>query len=308
MAIYDVNGNTIDASGIFVNVKSNGAKGDGTTDDAGAIQDALDAIQNTGGTVFFPVGTYLIKTALIFYSNQTLFFDNGATILQGDDMDNLMRAYAVNTWGGYDGTHDCRIIGATFDGGAYEENNALLATVHAKNIVIENCTFKNAYGSWHDLEINSSYNVKIINCDFEGARKTGTGELIQIDYAGNSTVYPWTAKYDSTVCKYVEIRGCFFHDAPVTAIGNHSSAAHKYISIHDNVFDGLTSTDGAIKFVANMHDVDIFDNYFTSCAKGVGYSDGASYYIRGNRFSDCTTAISGSGIAHGNMINGTYTA
>lgn len=49
------------AAGSFFNVKTYGAVGDGVTDDRAAIQAALDAVPSTGGTVFFPVGTYLIS-------------------------------------------------------------------------------------------------------------------------------------------------------------------------------------------------------------------------------------------------------
>ncbi len=46
------------------NVKAYGAKGDGTTDDAAAIQSALTAAVSTLGTVYFPAGTYRVNTEL----------------------------------------------------------------------------------------------------------------------------------------------------------------------------------------------------------------------------------------------------
>lgn len=45
-------------AGPTVNVRNYGAKGDGITNDTGAIQRANDAVANTGGTVHFPAGTY----------------------------------------------------------------------------------------------------------------------------------------------------------------------------------------------------------------------------------------------------------
>ena len=310
MAIYDYTGSMI--SGMpFADVKDYGAKGDGTTDDASAIQSALDSLKNTGGTIFFPVGTYLLKAAVKFYSKQTLWFEDGATILQGAAINNLLRTFCNSTITGYDGVHDCLIYGGTFDGGEYTEDNTLVGTAHAKNIVFERCTFKNAYGAWHDLEINSSYNVKVINCDFEGSRKTGTnGEMLQIDGAGSSTYYPWdSTNMDGTTSKYIDIQGCIFHDSTyVPGIGNHSNMAHKFVRIHDCIFDNITSSRGAINFVSNMTNIDIHDNTFNECTTGIGTS-GATYYIHDNRFVGATTAISGStSVAHGNMINGTYTA
>lgn len=318
MAVYNIHGQRIDTGGtgtgsVFINVVDDfGATGDGTTNDAPALQRALTSAKDTGGIIYFPTGTYKLEEAILFYSNQTLFFENGAVLLQGAEINSLLRAYCESTWTGTNGTHDCVIYGATFDGGSYTTDNTLLATVHAKNIIIENCTFKNAYGSWHDLEINSSYNVKVINCDFEGSRKNSiTGEMIQIDSAASSTGYPWDGvNYDRTTSKFIEIVGCVFHDnndyAP--AIGNHTDAYNAYIRIHDCVFNTLGGTRGCIYLTASVNNVDIYDNTFYNCVTCIGTS-GATYYIHDNRFVGATTAISGSAsVAHANMINGTYTA
>jgi len=43
-----------------VDVKSYGAKGDGTSDDTVAIQAAVDAVKDNGGTIVFPSGTYIV--------------------------------------------------------------------------------------------------------------------------------------------------------------------------------------------------------------------------------------------------------
>lgn len=61
-------------TGPVINVKAYGAKGDGTTDDASAIQSAVTAaIAAGGGIVFLPSGDYSIDTAiLIAGSNVTI--------------------------------------------------------------------------------------------------------------------------------------------------------------------------------------------------------------------------------------------
>lgn len=291
----------------FVSVKDYGAKGDGVSNDTTAIQDALNALKNTGGTIFFPVGTYKVNAAILFYSNQTLWFESGAVLLQGAAINNLLRTYCESTWTGYTGVHDCLIYGAVFDGGEYEENNTLVGIGHSKNIIFEKCTFRNAYGEWHNLEINSSYNIKVINCDFEGSRKTvQNAEMLQIDGALSTIVYPWTGfAVDQTLSKHIDIEGCIFHDDTVSpAIGNHANAAHQYIRIHDCIFDGLTGSRKAIAFTSSVSDVDIHDNVFIG--GGVG-SSAASYYIHDNRFVDASIAGTAS-IAHGNIIDGVYTA
>lgn len=55
---------------ILINVKSYGAKGDGSTDDTIAIQKAIDKAQSSGGRIFFPDGTYIISDTLLFDSHQ----------------------------------------------------------------------------------------------------------------------------------------------------------------------------------------------------------------------------------------------
>jgi len=49
----------LDRQELRLNVKSFGAAGDGETDDTAAIQAAIDAVPEAGGSVYFPAGTYL---------------------------------------------------------------------------------------------------------------------------------------------------------------------------------------------------------------------------------------------------------
>lgn len=53
--------NYLNSKFVEVNVKDFGAKGDGVTDDSLAIQKAYDFVKDTGGTVFFPRGIYIVS-------------------------------------------------------------------------------------------------------------------------------------------------------------------------------------------------------------------------------------------------------
>ena len=160
------------SSAVF-NVMSYGAKGDGVTDDSSAIQSAIDACHTAGGgVVYFPFGVYLLKSCIYHYNNMTLFFESGATLKRGTSSLRYLLANDIsNTVTGYNGTHDVRIIGATFDGNSSFSTTShidykctLLNTGHAKNISVEDCTFING-NTCHFYEVCGSENVKIIDVE-----------------------------------------------------------------------------------------------------------------------------------------------
>ncbi|MGH7952465.1 MAG: glycoside hydrolase family 28 protein, partial [Limisphaerales bacterium] len=72
------------AAGKIYNVRAYGAKGDGTNLDTVAIQIALDACGQTGGTVLFPPGIYLSQP-LTLRPETTLLLDAGAMLKATDD-------------------------------------------------------------------------------------------------------------------------------------------------------------------------------------------------------------------------------
>ncbi len=71
-------------------VRHFGAVGDGKTFDTAAIQKALDACANTGGTVIFPPGTYLSKP-LTLHSRTSLDLAAGATLQAGTNQSDFMK-------------------------------------------------------------------------------------------------------------------------------------------------------------------------------------------------------------------------
>jgi polygalacturonase len=72
---------TTDLSNNFYNVKSYGAKADGTTVESNAINKAIEAASSAGGgTVYFPPGNYLTGSIRL-KSDICLFLDQGATII-----------------------------------------------------------------------------------------------------------------------------------------------------------------------------------------------------------------------------------
>lgn len=79
----DLQQTDIDGLPVF-DVTGYGADGDGVTDDAGAIQDAVDACAVSGGVVLFPPGVYLLSSAPILppieLTSRMVFSGYGATL------------------------------------------------------------------------------------------------------------------------------------------------------------------------------------------------------------------------------------
>lgn len=98
---------------LVYNVKDYGAAGDGVTDDAAAIQSALNA--GAGKLVYFPAGTYLVGTTLKVPSSTTV---RG----QGRDATTIKRKSGAAIWlmenadRATTGNTDISVSGLTFDG------------------------------------------------------------------------------------------------------------------------------------------------------------------------------------------------
>lgn len=264
----------------FRRVTDFGAKGDGETDDTMAIQSALDE----GGVVCFPAGVYRITQALKFTSNQILLM-TGATILQGAEIDNLIRNDIDALTGAYDGTHDVLIYGGTFDGGTYSTNNALLCICHAQRIVVDSCRFVNGYGRGHEIEVNSSRDITICNSQFSQARRTkgNNTESIQLDAMTAREVYPWQDEgvLDCTPCRHIKIERNVF-DVKNQGIGHHN-----YVAVEDVVIAGN-------QFVGPGSD---------QSSRGVSIPNGSQVSIRGNRFEGLLTGVACTTYIHNSAVS-----
>lgn len=79
IAVGDNDPRVTNVAGLVFNVLTYGATGNGSTEDTAAIQAAMNAVPSTGGTVYFPAGTYLSK-ALTPKTHTTVFISPGATL------------------------------------------------------------------------------------------------------------------------------------------------------------------------------------------------------------------------------------
>lgn len=216
-----------------------------------------------GGTITVKAGNYEVTNNICIPSNVTIRMENGVTFTKkGTTATDICYAKSiftivppskdgtVKTISGYNGSHDVKIIGTGMVrmNCANVKNCMALVMGHARNITIEGITFQNEYGS-HFMELNSSCNVTIEKCTFEGFKvldKKSYKECINVDGTDLNTDgfnYDWSA-HDKTICKNILIQNTTFKNIG-TAIGSHTYSAngqtqlyHENVRILNNTFDG----------------------------------------------------------------------
>jgi len=136
-----------------ISVKDFGAKGDGTTDDSTAIQNALNAI-STGGALFFPTGTYKYGTQL----TATISASATGVYIYGED---ATLNYTGTTTSGYDAFT------------IQTANNA-----NANNLTVNGLKFMNGWSAFKVQGQGTGIysNIKITNCTFD----TSTSGMVWI--------------------------------------------------------------------------------------------------------------------------------
>jgi hypothetical protein len=145
-----------------VSVKDFGAVGDGTTNDATAIQNAL----NSGFAVYFPRATYAVGAALTAGSG-TVIIGNGATLKRTFDT-NFLRT--LTTSGSNVIIRDLIIDG---------NRSALTLTefkgsfsIGSSNTLIDGCIVKNSVGDGIGITSDAAY-VTVSNCIFDNSYRNG---------------------------------------------------------------------------------------------------------------------------------------
>jgi len=173
----------------FNNVKTFGAVADGITLDTKAVQDAINTTAETGGTVFFPAGKYLIGSVFL-KSNVTIYVSSGATILGSSLLSDFkehqpkLKSYndiflkyslfyaedaeniSIKGEGTIDGQGSAFKVTTKEKPQRYMNRPFVIRFVNCKNVRIENITLKNSpmwmqqYLGCQDLFINK---IKVYN-------------------------------------------------------------------------------------------------------------------------------------------------
>ncbi|MCV0371679.1 right-handed parallel beta-helix repeat-containing protein [Filomicrobium sp.] len=210
---------------IPLNVKEFGAAGDGVTDDAAAINLALD-----GGDkhVYFPAGEYVVGSPVRLFANTRItFHPNASVLITGDSLfvngEIGNAAYAA----GYNGDGNIHIDGGTYNVSLPRppgsNQTAFIQFAHAENILVENCRFESLWRG-HCMDLCAIRKGRVRNCYF-GGQVLDVGdsgrEAINIDFAYASG-FPLFGAYDDTVCDDLIIENCHSDGMQVLA-GSHGS-------------------------------------------------------------------------------------
>lgn len=264
-----------------INVASYGAKGRNILTDTLGIQRALNVAKREPVEIYIPAGTYYIGKELIIYQHTTLKLHKDA-VLRRLSPGALLKNGRKPGYKGYDGNGHITITGGTFDqyGHVLNFNNTIMSLGHAREIKIEDVTFKNVVQG-HAIDACGIDGFEVRNCRFLGFRddsgERSFSEAIQIDLQLKDS-FPKFGYYDGTPTKNVIISGCYFGNSgePMMkpwnrAIGSHASKYeifYENIFIENNTFEGMG--DYALTFLKSkvLH---ITGNTFIDCAGGIRY-------------------------------------
>lgn len=242
-------------------------------------------------------GVYQLTSSLELEEYTTLE-GLGKVIIQGTGINNYIRNKTTVETSEYNGASNITIKNIIFDGLNSTGALTLLCFGHAKNIIIEKCHFKDSH-TWHMIELNGCLNSIIKECTFTNYGKLGTNvtEVIQLDFMGDSSLYPWASKYDNTACNGIIIEKCYFDNVGGTCIGHHSFK------------DGV-----------RLRNVSILNNTFNNCYICINLNDFYNLIIEGNKCNSCNqffyslnvnnhcdSLIINNNIFVGNYVNGEST-
>lgn len=139
-------------------VKDFGAAGNGSADDTGSIQDAVDAAAKRGGIVFFPPGTYRVRTVGLKTGVHVRGSGIDATVLRLDDSADGP-VFESEGFGNLTGTDSAGGITAfsirdlTIDGNKTENKSGSGLRIYGfgyelTEIVVHNCKDHGIYSEW----------------------------------------------------------------------------------------------------------------------------------------------------------------
>jgi polygalacturonase len=223
------------------NVTDHGAKGDGASKDTGAIQSAIDAAGEVGGTVYVPPGKYLSGT-LHLRSFVTLYLSPGSALLASPDAPDFDAYEELHYQTGSDvettyfhsalllgeGVHNLTVIGAgVIDGNRPKRGGPKpIALKSCKEVQIRDITLKNA----------PNYTISMLGCE-------------HVDIEGVTILNGFADGIDPDCSRDVRIANCYIESwddciCPKTSFGLGERRSTENITVTNCV---LTTASDAFK-------------------------------------------------------------
>lgn len=244
------------------NVKDYGAKGDGSTDDVGPIQAAVNAAATAGGICYFPQATYIVSTALTLSVGKR-------NVLIGAGLDGTTIKHktggTVLDWSA--GTHVVGSFGARIQDLTFDGNNGSGPVVQASNLTMMRIERVNIYGNGASGSPATAIGLKLVS--IYDSRFTSIYVATCGGGAASNTTTP-----------------CVLLDCDNTAANNFNNCKFDDLHIEPGPQDGLL-----LYMLGNVTNP-ITDNQFfglkTHGDPGTGRPDNAlvkmSQYCQNNRF------------------------
>lgn len=156
-----------------VSVRDFGAVGDGVTDDAAAIQAAL----NTGKSVFIPDGVFFFGSPISFTADGQSLFGNGNNSV----LKHRGTLSAGPSWISVNAKNDVTVSNLQIDGGtgATAANPGIWIEGGSKNFTVDGCLFK---GGNQVVYLSTCSNVKVVNNTFD---ETYYGVIQRFNFASS---------------------------------------------------------------------------------------------------------------------------
>jgi len=167
----------IDSMGWVYNVRHYGAVGDGVTDDQPAIRLAIDAAATTGGTIYFPRGTYIVGRN---EPNSSFLLDRsaeGRLVFMGDGEASVIKNKPTTmptdgdwfTFHCTTNTNDILFTNLKLDGNKAAHTNPqeqmhLIRGYKTVRLTVQNCTFESANGD--GIQFFGEPSARATECSF----------------------------------------------------------------------------------------------------------------------------------------------
>lgn len=285
------------------NVKDFGAKGDGATDDSAALTAAATAANaSSGGTVYFPKGTYIVASAWTYLDNKKnikfVGAGSGRVTTPAVVIRSTYAAGAATNIFSAQNTSGLEFVGIQFETTGATSNTAQLWNLlNATDLTFSGCYFRNATGTarlGQGLYLLGAKRVTVERCTFETFRSAMIGNNTAANVNVRDCYFNlYNVAIDSAGLHWT-IQNTQFNDdgtaTGITCIANTTSA----LTVQGCRFDNPGAVAGQI--LAMGYGINIIGNHFAASLTAGAQAIRVTNYcyginITGNNFFTADTAI-----------------